>query len=265
MSRCERADEGGDLKQASAPTLRMSAPLELHRYRRIVVLTGAGVSVPSGLRPYRGPGGLWTESPELTAMATLAAAQADPMSTWRAFGSFRKPVVDAVPNEAHAALARAEQSLEGDAELIVLTQNIDGLHQRAGSTRVVELHGNLLRTKCSNNACDLPPFGDDTQPDALPLCPRCGSPLRPDIVLFDEPMPAKPEWDAKRALRDCDLFVAVGTSGTVSPASNFVRSAEYAGARTVFVNLEPLDPPNPAFHESHLGPAEQLLPTLFGV
>jgi NAD-dependent deacetylase len=86
--------------------------------------------------------------------------------------------------------------------------------------------------------------------------------LRPAVVLFDEPLPVDAEWSSKKALRDCDLFLAVGTSGTVSPASNFVRAAEYAGARTVFVNLEPMTPHNPAFHEVVLGRAEELLPML---
>jgi len=96
----------------------------------------------------------------------------------------------------------------------------------------------------------------------VPLCPRCDSVLRPDIVLFGEPIPLDAGWKVKMALRDCDLFLAIGTSGLVAPAANFVRSAEYAGARTVYVNLEPLDPPNPAFQEVYLGRAEELLPKL---
>ena len=87
--------------------------------------------------------------------------------------------------------------------------------------------------------------------------------MRPAVILFDEPFPVDAEWESKKALRDCDLFLAVGTSGSVSPASNFVRAAEYAGARTVYVNLERMTPPNPAFHEVLLGRAEDLLPRLF--
>ena len=97
---------------------------------------------------------------------------------------------------------------------------------------------------------------------AVPACPDCGSALRPDIVLFNEPLPVEAEWRVKRSLRDCDLFIAVGTSGTVSPAANFVRGAEYAGARTVLVNLTPMMPPNPYFQEEYLGKAEELLPFL---
>jgi NAD-dependent deacetylase len=88
--------------------------------------------------------------------------------------------------------------------------------------------------------------------------------MRPDVVLFDEALTVDSEWESKKALRECDLFLAVGTSGTVSPASNFVRAADYAGARTIYVNLEPMKPPNPAFRESYLGRAEELLPVLLG-
>lgn len=239
--------------------------LELERYRQIVVLTGAGVSVASGLRPYRGPDGWWTDHPEHREMATAKAARDDPMSTWNAFGSLRASVAKASPNPAHVALAKAEARRPAGTTLTVITQNIDGLHRDAGSSSVIELHGNLSRTRCSNPTCDLEPFEDRTVPETLPRCSRCDASLRPDIVLFDEPMAVRPEWESKQVLRDCDLFVAVGTSGTVSPAANFVRSAEYAGARTLFVNLEPLEPANPTFQETLLGAAESVLPQLFGV
>jgi NAD-dependent deacetylase len=144
-------------------------------------------------------------------------------------------------------LAEAEQRLVGRA-FTIITQNIDGLHQRAGSANVIELHGSVFRSRCSNASCERLPFEDEDDPcDELPSCPDCGSVLRPDVVLFNEFLPGGVEWHAKRALRDCDLFVAVGTSGTVAPASNFVRSAKYAGARTVFVNGEPLHPRHPAY------------------
>jgi NAD-dependent deacetylase len=90
----------------------------------------------------------------------------------------------------------------------------------------------------------------------------CGSPLRPGIVLFGEQLPVKEEWLAKRALRDCDLFIAIGSSGTVAPASSFVRSADYAGARTILINLDPMEPKNPYFREEYLGSAEELVPVL---
>ncbi|MEQ9073560.1 MAG: Sir2 family NAD-dependent protein deacetylase [Sandaracinaceae bacterium] len=228
--------------------------LDLRSARKVVVLTGAGVSVASGLRPYRGPGGLWTEQPELAARMTAGAA---PDDLWRLFGPLRGELARAEPNAAHRALA----ALEARVPLTVITQNIDGLHQRAGSQSVVELHGALGRSRCV--ACDR--VTEDLVPHVTaPRC-ECGGALRPDVVLFEEPLPVDAEYAAKRALRDCDLFLAIGTSGTVSPASNFVRSAAYEGAHTVYVNLTPMDPPNPAFRQTVLGRAEDVLPALLGV
>ena len=148
-------------------------------------------------------------------------------------------------------------------QVSVITQNVDGLHQRAGSESVVELHGTILRTRCSREGCALEPYPDEeVYEERVPRCPCCEAPLRPEVVLFEEPLPGEAEWRAKRALRECDLFLAVGTSGTVSPASGFVRSAAYAGARTILVNLEPLEVPNSSFQVRILGRAEEVLPDL---
>ena len=239
----------------------MTLSLGIDRYREVVVLTGAGISVASGLRPYRGPGGLWEEA-GVAELATAESMAQRPADVWKLFGPVRRQARAANPNAAHSALAETERRLSA-AAFTIITQNIDGLHQRAGSSNVVELHGSIFRTRCTDPACDLEPFDDeDPHVGELPRCPRCSSTLRPDIVFFDEPLPGGAEWRAKRALRDCDFFMAVGTSGTVSPASNFVRSAEYARARTVLVNLEPMSPRNPAYDEEYLGKAEELLPHL---
>lgn len=242
------------------------APLprvDLRTYRRIVVLTGAGISVASGLRPYRGQGGLWNDHPESAALVTAAAMKRDPRAVWAFVNTMRSQVQHASPNAAHLALAHAESLLAPGAELYVITQNVDGLHQRAGSTRVVELHGSLARTRCSSRSCDLPVYEDhETSPEA-PLCPRCQSVLRHDVVLFDEEIPVDPEWATKKALRGCDLFIAIGTSGTVYPAANLVRSAEFERARTLLINLDPMSPRNPAYEHEILGKAEEILPALF--
>jgi NAD-dependent deacetylase len=239
--------------------------IDLSNYRNIVVLTGAGISAGSGLRTYRGPGGVWEEY-EVEKYGNADALQQWPAETWKLFGSMRAPVRAAQPNAAHLALARAEAGLRHDQEFMVVTQNVDGLHQRAGSENVVELHGNICVTRCTSAACNLAPFADDNDyASGVPICPECSSALRPDIVLFGEIIPAEPGWLSKRALRDCDLFISIGTSGLVSPASDFVRSAEYAGARTIYVNLEPLVPRNKAFQEEYLGKAEEILPGLLGI
>jgi NAD-dependent deacetylase len=237
--------------------------LDLSSYRQIVVLTGAGISVASGLPTYRGQGGLWKTS-NVESYATAAAIHENPARVWSFFNEVREQIGRASPNAAHLALARAEARLRSDQTLTILTQNVDGLHQRAGSRTVVELHGSLHYSRCTG--CDYRRSEDLSQPlGDCPDCPSCQSPLRPAVVLFDEALSVEAEWAAKKSLRDCDLFFAVGTSGSVSPASNFVRAAEYAGARTHYVNLEPMAPPNPAFHKIHLGPAEQVLPELLGV
>lgn len=238
--------------------------LGVDKYHNVVILTGAGVSVASGLRPYRGPGGLW-EDVGVAGLATPNALVERPADVWRWFGSVRAAARAAQPNAAHAAIAAVERRLDNKAAFTLVTQNIDRLHQRAGSRKVVEIHGSVFRTRCSSAECSLEPFDDDApHGDAPPRCARCGAYLRPDVVLFEEPIPVAEEWKVKRALRDCDFFLAVGTSGTVSPASNFVRSAEFARARTVLVNLEPMRPRHPAYDEEYLGRAEDLLPVLLG-
>lgn len=233
-------------------------------HRHIVVLTGAGISVASGLPTYRGVGGVW-DTHNVEEYGHVSALQSDPARTWQLFGAMRGPIARAQPNAAHLALARFEAGLAPDQNYLLITQNVDGLHQRAGSRQVVELHGNLSRSRCTNAECALQPFEDPQEhADSVPRCPLCGSVLRPDVVLFGEPLPPLASWQAKRALRDCDLFIAIGTSGLVSPAADYVRSARYAGARTLYVNLEPLATPNPAFQELVLGRAEEVLPGLLG-
>jgi len=243
-------------------TAREVSEVSIAGYRRIVILTGAGISAASGLPTYRGGAGLWDEI-DVENHATAAAMQADPIRVWKFFAKLRALVATAKPNPAHFAIATVEARLTNTQSLTVITQNVDGLHTAAGSRQVVELHGTLRRSRCTR--CDYSCAEDlETSRSDCPPCPNCASEMRPDVLLFDEPLSVDAEWASKKALRDCDLFIAVGTSGTVSPASNFARSAEYAGARTVYVNLEPMRPANPAFRETYLGRAEQVLPQLLG-
>jgi NAD-dependent deacetylase len=190
-----------------------------------------------------------------------------PAEVWRFFSELRQQIARAQPNAAHRALAQAEQRLKPDATLTVLTQNVDGLHRAAGSRNVVELHGSLWRSRCANHACDFQRGEDLSIVDAeCPRCAKCEALLRPDVVLFGEALSGEAEYLAKRSLRECDLFIAVGTSGTVSPASRFVRSATYVGARTVYVNVEPLpDEARLLFRDQVVGPAEEVLPALLSV
>jgi NAD-dependent deacetylase len=223
-------------------------------YRRIVVLTGAGISASAGLPTFRGPDGLWTRHPEL---ASALVAGADPNLMWRALGPIRAALASAAPTAAHRALA----TYRAPGSLTIVTQNVDGLHERAGSGGVIALHGRLLRTRCT--ACEAPPFDDVVAHASAPPCPACGGLLRPDVVLFEEALGADEEIASKRALRDCDLFVAIGTSGTVWPAASFVRSAAYEGAHTILVNLTPPEGNDAAFREILLGAADDVVPALF--
>ncbi|CAN5665917.1 NAD-dependent protein deacylase [soil metagenome] len=226
----------------------------LASYKKIVVLTGAGISHAAGLATYRGPEGLWND-PKKMELAELSALETRRDEVTEMFWSFREQTRRAEPTRAHAALVAFEQQCAG--AFLIVTQNIDGLHQRAGSQHVVEYHGNLAHWRCE--IC-----GRETDPPTgtVPLCD--GQAMRPDIIFFGEAIPVSAEREVKAALRECDLFVAIGTSGTVWPAAAFVRSASYAGARTILLNLELDDEARTAYSEVHAGPAEDLVPTFFG-
>lgn len=238
--------------------------LDLLSYKHIVFLTGAGVSAASGLPTYRGEGGVWRDH-NIEEYGSLTALKNSPDKIWKAYGSLRKQLSIARPNKAHLILAKLESRKLPDQSFTVITQNVDGLHQKAGSQNVLELHGNLAYSRCSNDRCDKAVFKDDHsyERSIIPYCTLCNSVIRPDIVLFGEQLPVDAEWQSKIALRNCDLFVAVGTSGTVSPASNFVRSADFAGAMTVYINTVSMEVANSYFHHSVIGDAGDMLERVF--
>jgi NAD-dependent deacetylase len=225
-------------------------------HRNIVVLTGAGISQSAGLPTYRGPGGLWSD-PELARLSDIEALRSRRSEACTMFWRFHQSIKRVEPTAAHRALAAFEARLPAHASFLLITQNVDGLHQRAGSQRVCEYHGTLLRWRCETCEAETePPEGDP------PAC--CGLLMRPAAVLFGELIPPNADHAATRALRDCDLFVAIGTSGTVFPASGFVRWAAYNGARRILVNLEIDDEARDAYSECHTGTADELVPRLFG-
>jgi len=234
-------------------------PLLLDSYHHIVILTGAGVSVGSGLPTYRGPGGLW-EREDIAWIVEARSLPGNLPDLWRLYSQRRRQTLDAVPNPAHTAIAALQRARPNTVTL--LTQNVDGLHQRAGSLDVTELHGSAFRTRCTNPNCGLPSFADERLYETIPICPHCGEPLRPDVVLFGETLPEAALRRSQTALDECDLFLAAGTSGTVWPAAAFVRLAAQAGARTVLVNLD-AGTGSEEFDEVHLGKAEDILSTLF--
>ena len=200
---------------------------------RIVILTGAGISAESGLATFRGPDGLW-EGHRVEDVATPEAFARNPDLVQRFYDARRARLAEVEPNAAHRALARLDAEWPG--ELLIVTQNVDDLHERAGARRLLHMHGALHSAWC--RACDerLPWEGGLRDGPACPACGAAGQ-LRPDIVWFGE-MP----YDMDRidaALRACDLFVSIGTSGAVYPAAGFVQTARYVGARTLEMNLEP--------------------------
>ncbi len=230
--------------------------MNLGHYRHIVVLTGAGISQSAGLPTYRGAGGLWSD-PKLAELTDAEALVTRRSEVTDMFWSFRMALDGVVPTPAHRVLAAFEKRLPAGAELTIITQNIDGLHQAAGSKTVCEYHGSLARWRCEQCGTALvPPAG------AAPE--HCGERMRPCVVLFGEQIPIDAERIAKHALRDCDLFVAIGTSGTVAPASSFVSWAQLNGARRILLDLEIGDGARALFSECHAGLADELVPRLFG-
>lgn len=223
--------------------------------RPIVILTGAGVSAESGIRTFRAADGLWEEH-RIEDVATPEGFAADPTLVHGFYNERRRHLVGGTvhPNPAHVALARLEAEWPG--EVLLVTQNIDDLHERAGSRNIVHMHGELLRMRCVS--CDaVHTTTHDIGIDSV--CPGCGAAgtLRPQVVWFGE-MPLQLER-IFGALSGCHLFAAIGTSGNVYPAAGFVEEARAAGARTVEINLERSAVAS-AFDEVRIGPASEQVP-----
>ncbi|WP_077146930.1 NAD-dependent deacylase [Sphingopyxis sp. KK2] len=221
--------------------------------QNIVILTGAGVSAESGIDTFRDGGGLW-EQHRVEDVATPEAFVRDPDLVHRFYDARREAIQTKLPNPAHDALARLDAAWPG--ELLIVTQNVDDLHERAGAKRLIHMHGEHLKAWCT--ACDTRSDWTGTLIDR-PACPVCGvaGQLRPDIVWFGE-MPYEMEA-IYHALNRADLFVSIGTSGAVYPAAGFVREARASGARTLELNMEPSQGSH-WFDEARHGPAGVLVP-----
>lgn len=218
----------------------------------LVILTGAGVSAESGIATFRGPGGLW-EGHRVEDVCTPEALARDPELVHRFYDLRRAALETVAPNAAHHALARLDAAWPG--ELLIVTQNVDDLHERAGATRLLHMHGELRSALCA--ACGVRERWEEAlSPESE--CPNCGMlALRPDIVFFGE-MPYEMER-IEAAIADADLFVSIGTSGAVYPAAGFVQTARHYGAATLEMNLEPSGGSH-WFEESRMGPAGTLVP-----
>ncbi len=220
---------------------------------RVFVFTGAGVSAESGIPTFRGVGGLWRNY-RIEEVASPHAWARDPRLVWEFYSMRRRVAMGAKPNPAHFALAKLEQTLED--RLFLCTQNVDDLHEQAGSKRVVHMHGELFKSGCDR--CNRPPFHDTNTydpPAEIPRC-ECGGRIRPHICWFGE-VPFELDH-IFRVLGECTIFMAVGTSGVVEPAASFVAHVN-GRARTIYVGPE--EPANvSAFTECHLGKAGEVLP-----
>jgi NAD-dependent deacetylase len=229
--------------------------IEISPADQVFILTGAGISAESGLPTFRGAGGLW-RNVRGEEVASPVAWERDPQFVWEFYSMRRHAALKATPNPGHAALAALEGHLQG--RLFLCTQNVDNLHERAGSRNAVHMHGELFKSRCER--CSLPPF-DDTNtyepPASLPRC-ECGDRVRPHICWFGE-MPYHLDR-IYQELNRCTLFVAIGTSGAVEPAASFAAHARVR-ARTFYVGPE--EPANAsAFSECFLGKSGDLLPGL---
>lgn len=239
-------------RRKSARTLLM---IEVSSTDRVFVLTGAGVSEESGIPTFRGVGGLW-ENHRVDEIATPAGWKKNPRLVWEFYSARRQAARKAKPNPAHIALAKFEKKLQG--RLFVCTQNVDNLHEQAGSKNVVHMHGELFKNRC--DSCDRLPFDDVglyVGPTEVPRC-ECGGRIRPHICWFGE-MPFELD-KIFNALAKCTIFLAIGTSGKIYPAAGFV--AKVAGrARTIYVG--PVRPENAAFFaKRYKGKAGNVVPSL---
>ena len=198
--------------------------------RKIVFVTGAGISQESGIPTFRGKDGYWRKYDPMK-LASIDAFYDDPKLVWEWYEDRRKNILDVKPNEGHFAISQMEEFKD----VVVLTQNIDGLHQRSGSTNVLELHGSIIRIKCT--VCD---FTDNITEnfESLPPKCKCGGMLRPDVVWFGEPLPQNIWQSAIKEASICDVMIIVGTSLVVSPANTLPVYAKQNGAILIEVNPE---------------------------
>jgi NAD-dependent deacetylase len=248
----------GFLKRRNNPAMTIPAELvqRLATAKSVTVLTGAGVSAESGVPTFRdAQTGLWAKySPE--ELATPRAFRRNPRLVWEWYEWRRKLVAGAKPNPAHFALVEMEGLF---LRFHLITQNVDGLHQRAGSRHVIELHGNITRTKCSDESTIVSSWKDTG--DVPPKCPACGGLLRPDVLWFEEPMPEEEMQEAMTASTHCDFFFSIGTSTVVYPAAALPSEALRSGATVVEINPQPT-PFTPQAHFALAGAAGIVLPEL---
>ena len=246
-----------NIAQDNTEGLIKRAVKDLLGSQKTIALTGAGISVESGIPDFRSAGGLWSKyDPE--EYAHISAFRSNPEKIWHMIKEMMELVLGAEPNPAHSALAELEQM---DLLSSVITQNVDGLHQRGGSKEVVEFHGSnqwLVCLQCGYRQ-EAASFSFE---DIPPRCPQCSSILKPDVVFFGEPIPEEAQARAFEEARTCDVVLVVGTSAVVYPAAGIPTSAKQSGAKVVEINMEPTALTGYISDYLIQGPAGQILPKI---
>lgn len=221
----------------------------------VAILTGAGVSAESGVPTFRGKDGLWKNF-RAEELATPSAFFRDPELVWEWYSWRREIIRDIAPNPAHNSIAKMEEMFD---RFTLITQNVDGLHNRAGNEKIIELHGNIWRVRCTKEEKIF--WNDEDFSDKIPPLCSCGAMLRPDVVWFGESLPIEAITKAVEESRSCDLFFVIGTSAVVEPAASLPRMAKEAGAYLVEVNIEKT-PVSGFADDVYLGKAGEILPAL---
>lgn len=231
----------------------------LAKAERVVALTGAGVSQESGLRTFRdAQTGLWSQY-KPNDLASPEAYERNPKMVWDWYAMRRAKVQNVDPNPGHFALVEMARHIP---HLSLVTQNVDGLHRKAGSPLVIELHGNLQRVKCSSCGQQVESWGDANED--VPRCESCGGMLRPDVVWFGESLPRAELESAIKAARNCQVFLSIGTSGLIQPAASLAYAARNRGALLVEINAEPTPLTEKVDFALH-GKSGEILPALVRV
>ena len=223
----------------------------------VVVVTGSGISSESGIPTFRGADGLW-KTFRAEELATPEAFYANPGLVWEWYDWRRQLIGEAKPNPGHEIIAKMEDYYQ---ELLLITQNVDGLHRKAGSNNMVEIHGNIWRVRCTGE--ETITYLEENPIGKLPPICECGALLRPDVVWFGESLPIEGLIKAEKAIRECDILLVIGTSGYVYPVASFPMAAQAAGAMVVEINIE-RTPISQIADFTLLGKAGDVLPELWG-
>lgn len=237
---------------------------QLETYRKLVILTGSELSATTGAPSLCGASGLW-QQPETAWLADSSVLEDKLVEMWRTLGPIRHQILKAEPGEAYHALAWLENRLSRNQSLTLITYNADGLHQRAGSSRVIELYGSLISSRCTNSNCQLIAFEDHHGHEAgLAYCPLCRAPLRPNIRFRDEPLPVATSWQIHRVLQNVDIFMVIGVDTATQSLMKMIWSVRNQDAHCILINPKTIPNQDDLFDQTIIGPLNELIPRILG-